>query len=243
MIKLKRLALEAQEPTDSDQWDNWHEYIKYFEYDIEKADISKLIKRFGLKGKGFFDNRIIEIYGDEPVYLLYDSDNETFSVIKDITQWIWDVDASNIGVDPDTIYNNWVESSLKDLRQNPGKVYHYTTPEKFELIKQDGEMIGSYGTGINNRGSYGIFTSTDPQEYSLGTYGDICLEIDLESFKRDSGLPELNLEFEPEVIDYITREYLAHVLKIEICDDLPSDMSPYTVVVNHVIPIKYIRQI
>jgi len=242
MIKLKSLIPETQEPVDSDQWDDWEEYLDYFEYEIEKGEVSKLIKKHNLKGKGYFNQRVVVIFGKPPVYLIYDADNETFDLIKDIQQWIYDVDVSDF-IDPDTIYNNWVESSLKDMRANPGKVYHYTTPEKWALIQQDGKMVGSYGTGINNRGAYGIFTSTDPEEYAMGTYGEICLELDLDSFKRESGLPELNLDFEPETVDYLSRNYMASALEIEMRDDIPSDISPYTVVVNQVVPIKYIKPI
>jgi len=242
MIKLKSLLPEAQEPVDSNQWEDWHEYLEYFEYEIEKGEVAKIIKKHNLRGKGYFGNKIVAIFDKDNVYLQYDADNETFDLIKDIKQWIYDVDVSDF-IDPDTIYNNWIESTLKDLRVSPGKVYHYTTPEKWELIQQDGKMVGSYGTGINNRGAYGIFTSTDPEEYALGTYGDICLELNLDLFKTESGLPELNLDFEPEVVEYLSRDYLVGVLGIEIRDELPSDMSPYTVIVNHVIPVKYIRQV
>jgi hypothetical protein len=242
MIKLKSLLLEAQETPDSDQWDNWQEYLDYFEYDIEKGEIAKIIKNFGLKGKGYFDNRIVKIFAQEPVYLEYDPKGETFSLIKDINQWVWDNTESGF-VDPETIYNGWQEASLKDIRANPGKVYHYTTPEKYELIRHSGQVVGSYGTGLTNRGAHGIFTSTDPQEYALGSYGEICLELNLEAFKQESSLPELNLEFEPDVLEYLTREYLAHTLEIELRDDLPSDMSPYTVIVNHIIPVRFVRSL
>lgn len=241
MIKLKSLV-EAEEPVDSDQWEDWEEYLHYFEYDIEKGEIAKLIKKHGLKGKGYFDQKLIKIFGKTPMYLLYNAENETFDVIKDIEQWIYDTDISDF-IDPDTIYNNWVESSLKDMRVNPGKVYHYTTPEKWALIQEDGKMVGSYGTGINNRGAYGIFTSTDPEEYAVGTYGNVCLELNLDAFKNESGLPALNLEFEPETMDYLMRSTMASAMEIEMRDDIPSDISPYTVVVNQVVPLKYIKPI
>jgi hypothetical protein len=242
MIKLKSLITESHEPVDSNQWDDWREYLEYFGSDIEKSEMAKIIEKYHLKGKQYFDNKIIQIFGKNPVFLSYDADNETFDLIRDIGQWMYDVDISDF-IDPDTIYNAWVESSLKDLRENPGKVYHYTTPEKFELIKGTGKIIGSYGTGINNRGAYGIFTSADPEEYAQGTYGDVCLELDLSAFKQAAALPQLNLDFEPEVLEYLGREYLSSVLGIESRDSLPSDMSPYTIIVNHVIPIQYVKQI
>jgi hypothetical protein len=107
-------------------------------------------------------------------------------------------------------------------------------------------MIGSSGTGLTNRYSYGIFTSTDPEEYSSGTYGNVCLELNLEQFKIDSNKPELNLSFEPDVEEYLIREYLRSTLGIENSrDDVNSSggMSPYTVIVNEIIPLQYIRQL
>lgn len=242
MIKLKSLVREAEESPDSNLWDDWQEYLYYFEYDIDKTEISKIIKRFDLNGKGFFNNRIVRIDGDKPVFLTYDASKETFDLIKNINQWLYDVDASEI-IDSSNIYNNWVGASLRSLRKNPPLVYHYTTDEKLELIQQSGEVKGSYGTGLTNRGEHGIFTSTDPEEYALGTYGNICLEINLPLYKQESGLPELNLEFEPDVMDYLIREYLSSVLELEIRVDIPSDMSPYTIIVNHIIPLKDIRKI
>lgn len=246
-MKLKRIALEAQEPVDSDQWDDWKEYLDYFEYDIEKLEIAKIIKKFGLEWDGYFKNRIIKIDDKKgPIFLSHDVDNETFSLIKDINQWVWDTDSSEVGVDPENIYNNWVESSLKDLCKNPGNVYHYTTEEKWGEIQNSGQMIGSYGTGINNRGAYGIFTSTDPEEYALGSYGPVCLELNLEMFKKEMNLPELNLQFEPQVLEYLSRDYLLHALELDYDKneiDNGGGISPYTVIVNHVIPVKYIRHI
>lgn len=246
MIKLKSLLKEILEPTDSDQWDNWAEYIEHFEYDIEKLEISKIIKRHILNYESYLKNAIVKLYDKTTsFYLQYDSDNETFSWIKNINQWVYDNsdDILSFGIDSDNIYSGYVECSLNDLRSNPGKVYHYTTEEKWEDIQQDGKMIGSGGTGINNRSAHGIFTSVDPEEYALGTYGDICLELNLEQFKLDSGLPKLDLDFEPEVVDYLNREYLWSELEIESRDDISSDISPYTVVVGHTIPLKYIKQV
>lgn len=243
MIKLKDLITEQEEPTDSDQWESWYDYIDYFEYDIEKSEISKLVKRFTLNWKGYFKNKIVKIFDNKnTLYFEYDASGETFSWIKDILQWVYD-NGDSLGIDPAIIYNGHVESTLKDVRENPGKVYHWTTEEKWEEIQQSGGMHGSSGTGINNRGAHGIFTSTDPEEYQLGTYGDICLEIDLDKFKQESGLKALNLDFEPEVEEYLMRDYIMSTLEIENRDDIPSDISPYTIIIGHNIPLKYIKQI
>lgn len=244
MIKLKSLLKEEREPIDSDQWDDWYEYLDYFSGDVGKDEILKIIRKHRLTGKTYFNKQIVELTDKkQKVYLEYDNDTDTASLIKDIDQWVYDVDYSTLGIDPDTMYNGHVESTLKDLKQSPGKVYHYTTEDGWELIQQDGKMVGSYGTGINNRGAYGIFTSVDPEEYANGTYGNICLELDLQRFKEDTNLQELNLEFEPEVEEQLIREYIRYTLGIENDDYVSSDISSYTVIVNHVIPLDYIKEL
>ena len=62
MIKLKSLLKEILEPIDSDQWDNWAEYIEHFEYDIEKLEISKIIKQHNLNYESYLKNAIVKLY-------------------------------------------------------------------------------------------------------------------------------------------------------------------------------------
>ena len=122
-------------------------------------------------------------------------------------------------------------------------MYHYTTPEKLELIKSSGKMIGSYGTGINNRSAYGIFTTVNIEEYQDGIYGDVCLEIDLSRLKLENNMSEISVEYEPEVSEYLIHEYIGSTLEIDFNAEIPSDMSPYTLIVKHTIPTKYIKQL
>lgn len=242
MIKLKKL-LEETEPIDSTQWDDWYEYLEYFEYDIEKGEILKLINKFKLQGKKYFNGEIIKMWdGRKSAYLEYDAANGTASLIKDINEWVYK-DHDNEFIDSNKIYNAYTECTMDDLQKHPGKVYHYTTEENWKEIQLSGGMKGSGGTGINNRYSHGIFTSINPEEYADGTYGDICLELNLEQFKSDSGLEQLNLNFEPEVEEYLTRDYIMSTLGIENRDNVPSDISCSTIIVGHSIPLKYIRQI
>ena len=246
MIKLKSLISEISNdyPEDSNLWDDWEDYLDHFDYDIEKSEISKLIQKNDLEYETYFDNKILMLSQNKTiVYLTHDIEAQTFDVIKDINDWIYNSAEQFLEIDSSNIYSGYIETTLKEMSQHPGSVYHYTTEEKFNLIKQTGKMNGSYGTGINNRSSYGIFTSVNPEEYQDGVYGDICLMIDLENFKKDNNLKELSLEYEPEVSDYMIREYVASVLEIEFRDSLPSDMSPYTIIVRHTIPSQYIKQI
>jgi hypothetical protein len=246
MIKLKKLLTESNE--SSDLWDDWYQYIDYESYAIDKEEITKLITRFKLHGKKYLNGALVKIWDDKHEAWL-EFDGKTLDHISDIGQWMYDLNESSYhkyGIDPEAIYNSFVESSLQDFKTNPGKVYHWTTEEKWEKIQKSGKLIGSYGTGINNRSAHGIFTSTDPQEYALGSYGNICLEIDLERYLKDSGKAEVFLEWEPGVEEYLVREYLMHVLEIEDRhNEIDNDggISPYTVIVRETIPLQYVRQI
>ncbi len=241
----KRNIAENLEPADADQWEDWVEYLDYFEYDLDIEELKKLIVKFGLDVEHYFEKRVAKLSdGKQSAYLFNDKGDLTY--IKDIEQWVWDFNdwnADKLGIDPEDIYNGWVESSLKDLKQNPGTVFHWTTEEKWELIQKAGGMHQSWGTGINNRSAHGIFTSVNPEEYALGSYGDTCLEIDLEAFKKSMGFRELNLEFEPEAMEYLLRDYIRSVLGMESRDDMGNDggISPYTVIVNHNMPLQFIK--
>lgn len=249
MIKLEDLIFESEEGDyNPDLWDDWHEYLKHNEYGFEKIDISKLISKFDLTNESKLKGNILVLRGESDVaYLEYDSSGDTFDFISDINDWVYSQSDSDmervLGMSADFIYNGHIEGTLDDMSENPGLVYHYTTEEKWQLIQQSGQLNGSSGTGISNRWSYGIFTSTDPEEYATGTYGDVCLKIDLDSFKAGENIPKLTLEYEPDVSDHLLREFLIHSLGLNIETEIESGsgMSPYTIIVRHVIPIKYIN--
>lgn len=242
MIKLTKLITEGVE-----EFDDWFEYIKYESYAMPKEDIRQLIQKFGLQGKKYLDGKMVKLWDDKRFAWL-EFDGDTLDYVDNIGEWLSNLNEHEYAeyVNPDIIYNAWVETNLEDFKQNPGKVYHWTTEEKLEEIQQSGKVVGSRGSGLNNHGAYGIFTSTDPQEYALGSYGNVCLELDLERFLKESGKTELNLAWEPQVEEYLVREYLRSVLEIENDrDEIENDggISPYTVVVNEVVPIQYVRQI
>lgn len=249
MISLKLLLTETDltTSTELDEWDNWYDYLEDLSYEIERDIISKLIKKYGLHGKSFFEGRVAKLWDNKhQIYLRYDPEYKVAHVIKNIEEWIYTINEDNcseIGIDSETIYSPWAECNIKDLQENPGYVYHYTTGENWDEIQVDGKLIGSRGTGINNRSSHGIFTSIDPETYASGTYGDICLELDLTRFLNDSGLSKLNLSFESDVIEYLIHTHIKNILELEDSDDIPNDISPYTIIVGHTIPIKFIKPI
>jgi hypothetical protein len=107
-------------------------------------------------------------------------------------------------------------------------------------------LQGGGGAGLTNRFSHGIFTSVDPEEHASGTYGDVCLELDMDAFKNANNLSEVNLEYEPDIEEYLLRDLIRSKLELDdmkIQLDSSSGMSPYTIIVGHDIPVQFIKQI
>jgi len=248
LSEITDLERDEMYPEDSDKWDDWQEYLDHFDYECPKSEISKLKNRFDLEYSSYFNQKIIKLYDlkNNIIWLEYNKENESFDVIKNIIDWTYSNDAEQVvNISADDIYNGHLETTLKEFKSNPSPVYHYTTEENWELIKQDGELVGSGGTGINNRSAHGIFTSVNPEEYQNGTYGNICLEINLPAFKSELKIPELNLEYEPQVAEHLVREYISYELELgEIPSDYHSEgISPYTIIVGYKMPLKFIKQI
>lgn len=251
MIWLKDLITENNEDINADLWDDWQEYLDYNQYDIPKKEVFKLKNKFNLNVEQYLkiifkltDNKKNELY------LMYDPKAESFEYIKDIKDWLYNLGDHEmeklLGHGVDTIYNVWIEGTLKDLKTHPGKLYHYTTEENWEAIQQSGELQGSGGTGLTNRFLHGIFTSVDPEEHANGTYGDVCLEIDMDAFKQANNLPKVELQYEPDIEEYLLRDLIRSHLELddmEIQLDSSGGMSFYTIIVGHEISTQFIKKI
>jgi hypothetical protein len=221
MILLKNLIIENDEDIKADLWDNWRNYINYNQYDIPKEELIKLKNKFNLNINQYL--KIIFKLSDNEnaeLYLSYDPKAESFEYIKDINDWIYNLNGAEmeemLGYGVDKIYNGWIEGTLEDLKAHPGKLYHYTTEEKWVDIQQSGELHGSSGTGLRNRFAHGIFTSVDSEEHASGTYGDVCLELDMDAFKRENNLSEISLQYEPDVEEYLLIDMIR--VKLELRD-------------------------
>ena len=149
-------------------------------------------------------------------------------------------------IEEDDVYISGWECRVKEFQEDPSSVYHYTNEQSWEEIQESGELLGYYGNGLGNREIHGIFTSLDSEENAIGTYGDICLEIDLPTFKKDMNLDKLKIYPEPEVFEI----ELKNILRDKIDRNLPSyevpnsyGVSIFTVIVEYAIPINYIKAI
>lgn len=237
------------ENVDDDSWIYW---LEDNEYGISINDFKSLIEKYNLRYVHVIKNKIVALTdGESTVYMEFDPKNNELDV------WAWNVDEVSdkiqnmnesdiedlLEISEDDVYISGWECTIKDAKEHPGMVYHYTTEEKWEYIQQHGGMKTSYGTGMTNRNAVGIFTSVDMEEHAIGTYGDVCLAIDLASYKKDSNLVELNVLPEPEVLEAELANILGNKFGIDDIREPSSDMSPYTMIVNHSIPIKYIKKI
>jgi hypothetical protein len=70
-----------------------------------------------------------------------------------------------------------------------------------------------------------------------------CLKLDLTSYKHKFNIPKLDLMPEPDILEKTINETLCHKLGIEFEDDTSSDMSDFTMIVNHSIPVEFITKL
>lgn len=250
MIKLKKLILE-----------NWVEDFKEKEYDISLNDIKKISEQYKLSTQFKLNNNIICISDETDnieLYFLKDLNTNYYDLIAstkdELEDWITSVSFNIIReiiypVSEENIGNPWIDEgiSIKQLKENSVKLYHYTSEENWEDIQTEKILKMSRGTSLTNRGTFGIFCTTDPETYADGTYGNICLEIDINEFKNGENIEDINLEYEPDAEDYLLRSYLIYNLSHgSISEDIisvPSDISMNTIIIGHNIPIQYIKQL
>lgn len=228
-----------------------YDYLDYYD-ELSQELVDELKTNFNLS----VDNIINYVYLISNYYYFL-TDNNTYEKWcrkDDVSYKIEELDESEIlkilEIKEENIYISGWECSIKRLQKHPSPVYHYTNEESWEQIQESGELEGSSGTGLGNRSVSGIFTSLDSEEYATGSYGDICLEIDLPRFKKDTGLDKLELYPEPEVYENELRNTLWNKLKNHIDRDLETyeisdsyGVSIFTVIVGHSIPINYIKAI
>lgn len=121
-----------------------------------------------------------------------------------------------------------------------GVVYHSTTPENWEEIKQEGKLTSQNRTrGISNRGTQAaIFTSVNPEETL--SYGDVALKIDLSQLGDT-----IQTDLEEPVKEMYQRQAVASVLEVEpdyFMMDSSDGISESTVVVYGDIPLEYVER-
>lgn len=230
-------------------YDDWTNYLD-FEDSIELDQMEGFVNKFGLKSFLYMEGSYLNIRDDKNSYWLEKSD-DSYDKIEDSDDemknnyipGLQDHEKLNdMRITEDDLYIDGWETTIGELRKNPGLVYHYTNEDNLKKIKKTKELRPSFGSGLTNRNAHGIFCSVSPDTYADGVYGDILLEIDLNSFKESEGLTKLDLEPEPDILESSINATFAHKLGfVDYSEYVSDDMSSETIIVGHVIPIKYIR--
>jgi hypothetical protein len=249
-MKWEELYKIVKENTDLDFEDrDWQEV---FEYEtIDKDAFNKIIEHYDLETSYPLRNseHFIWVSDNKHKLLIYTEDGTIYDSIKDVDWWIQTLQLYDLpkyfGIEIEDIYNPAIGCTLNDARKNPGTLYHYCSEERWEEYQKKGCMFPEYGTGLTNRHINGVFTSTDPEEYADGTYGPICLAINMEQYKKDNNLEEVDLSFEPDIEDSLKEDYIHAALQLGEYNSHFNDsgMSFQTLIIGHSVPLKYVQHI
>lgn len=230
------------------EYDDWTNYLDY-EDNLSIQELSEFISHFNLTPIYYFKGKYLNLKDkkhsywlkkEDDLYELISTSNDDME--QDINNISMKEKLSTMGIDENDVYIGGWECTIGDMKEYGGKVYHYTTEEKLQLIKKSRELRPSYGTGLTNRHANGIFASVSPETYANGSYGNVLLEIDLTEFKNKEGIEELRVEPEPDVLDNAVNEAFAHKLGFTNYNNyVSSDMSEETIIIGHSIPIRYIK--
>ena len=142
-------------------------------------------------------------------------------------------------VDPADYLN--VPDELADFWKHPAPLYHATTEDHVEDILEEGLRSRSATRGLRNRSvGAAVFTTTNLETASYGSYGDVVFEIDTAAMARDGLTPEVSLE--PDVAEAAGKNALAWAFGIEDYAEEPEN-APDTVIVYGSIPPEYLRRL
>lgn len=133
------------------------------------------------------------------------------------------------------------DKSINELFwRSPELLYHATDCKNIDSILKHG-LNASWGTGISNRSSHGVFVSTEPDGY-IDSYGECKLIIDMPQMKRDNDMIIVNLE--PEVERYqlanAIYSYFGIELEYEISSGSGEDFNTY--IIQGEVKPRYIRK-
>lgn len=238
-------------PPKYEEYDNWTDYLDFESGDIKENQLPSFIEYFDLQSIHYLNDNYLNLRDSQSSYWfqknddLYEKQAESDEDMKSDIHRIDDhIKLELMGLTEDNLYIGGWECTIGEFRSEGGLAYHYTTEEKWEKIQKTKELRTSYGTGLTNRNANGIFASVSPDTYAEGTYGDILLEIDLTRFKNDYNIERLDLSPEPDVLEAAINNSFANSLGFDDYDEyISSDMSEETVIIGHVIPLKYVKQL
>jgi len=189
------------------------------------------------------DAREVKLPNRETVWVLPDRKPE-FVVeewrgdwsVQEIYDYIWGADLTDIFPKSDERFND-------DFWDYPAPLYHNTTEGNVEDIEAEGLLPMDKTRGISNRSTgSAVFTTSDPDESSMGSYGPVAYEIDTPAMKKDGYKPFVSQE-EP-IMEAELQSALASLLGMDdFYPDIEQGLSHYTVVVFGAIPPKYLTRV
>ena len=242
--------LKESETPGLDEYEDWTDYLEDNEYNLSLEDVQSLANHFELNLDEPIEGALLRIRDSRKTAYLSMDGNDDLSVfawdeescaselnrMSDHEMFLW------LGIKEDDLYMDGWECTIGDFKEYPRTVYHYTTEEKWEEIQESGGLRCGYGSGITNTCEHGVFTSMDPEEHAIGTYGNVCLEIDLRKLKEIHGT--LSVSPEPDALTHNLVSVLFHKLELDSRNNLDSSfgMSPHTVIVSHSIPLSCISE-
>lgn len=246
-ISFKKIFLLTEDinEIEKEYGGDWESWLYDNDYDIPEETLRNIAQKYNVAWRYVDKNKKFLEFGS--YYLVPDRETKTaeiFCKVTDILDKINELSSDDVldymNITEDDVYMGGWECTIGDFKEYGGTVYHYTNKDGILGIKKSKHIIGSFGTGINNRGAFGIFTSIDPEEYADGMYGDYMVTIDLAAFKEGEGLPKLDIEPEPDVLENELKNSFAQIFGVEYNGESSDNNSHFTVIVRHEIPIKYL---
>ena len=229
--RSKRAAVPRVSSSSVNKWD--------LEDDLNDAKSKREVKEILRK----HDAREVKLPNRETVWVLPDRKPE-FVVeewrgdwsVQEIYDYIWGADLTDIFPKSDERFND-------DFWDYPAPLYHNTTEGNVEDIEAEGLLPMDKTRGISNRSTgSAVFTTSDPDESSMGSYGPVAYEIDTPAMKKDGYKPFVSQE-EP-IMEAELQSALASLLGMDdFYPDIEQGLSHYTVVVFGAIPPKYLTRV
>lgn len=242
--------IDFLENIDEYNINDYNSFINKLQEISNENNIEVKIKDFTNNGGSIiivFDNNYFCVLSDENDYDYLDllNLNENFHDLdfEEITGEFYENILTN---------NFWKTLEIPTYGDTVDYVYHGTGKVLVDDILEEG-LEGSYGSGLYNRGQYGIFTDIDinfvndsygSTKDRSGKYeeGYAVFKIDVLKMKNDGFTPEIQLE--QELMDNYSKKYLIDLLGIDYDYDYSyaSDGNPTTIIFStENIPPKYIE--
>lgn len=221
------MAMQAREIIESETFEGAIEDL--FDQRTDAAGIRKWLEAHGHEVTASVDGDLLAVDGTWMVDCNRDH-------VKGLGEWINSADVSRVatefGIEQDFNASFWA---------HPAPLFHATSEENVDLIRQEGLNPMQKTRGLSNRGVGGaVFTVNELEDLGDGSYGNDIFEIDTPAMKADGYAPTVAQE--PDVEEYELASSLAHRLGLEdFHRDSEHGMLPSTVIVYGAIPAKYLK--